>query len=260
MTGSLEARAVPTAVKTPLFFTDITTGAAHTCALSTDQELYCWGSNHFQQLLVHPEALSLVPIPLAAGRRFRQLDGGGLQTCAIDEADAVFCWGGPWGGTLTRVPGTPVFSQLSVGTRHACGLTGEGEAFCFGENTEGQLGDGTFIPTPLMGRPVAVDTELRFVSLSAGSFHTCAVTVEGAGYCWGRDNLGQLGDGDSPGEPKRKPSPTRVIGPNFKDFVTVSAGHFVSCAITDDNLGYCWGFGTGSASQSFSTTPVEIGS
>ncbi len=259
--GTSEARLIPTAIDTPLSFLDITAGGVHSCAISTDEELYCWGSNGFQQLLAHPDTFSVSPVALADGTKFKRVDAGGLQTCAIDLADGVHCWGGGWGGTLQQVASTPVFDRFSVGERHACGLTADGEAFCFGENTEGQLGDGTFDQDPLGSPPVAVATELRFLDISAGSLHTCAITMDGEAYCWGGDGLGQLGDGRVTNEPGKKNLPSLATPDNsFVDFVTISAGRFSSCAVTDRQTGYCWGFGTGSAAQPFSHTPVQIGS
>jgi len=258
--GTTEARLVPTRPITQLFFTDIAVGGVHTCALSTDASLHCWGSNRFQQLLDHPDSISLVPVALAPGRTFQRVDAGGLQTCALEMSGTVQCWGGRWGGALTPVIGAPVFETISVGERHACGLTPEGEAYCFGENFRGQLGDGTFVSTPIDAPPVRVATDLRFSDISAGSFHTCAVALDGDVYCWGSDDLGQLGDGRIPGESDSKSLPSRVTGaPSFTDFLTISAGRLATCAAASDDNGYCWGFGTGSAAKDPSSTPVEIG-
>ncbi len=261
--GTAASRSLPTEVDTPLRFAHVTIGSVHGCALTIQGALHCWGSNRFGQLASHPDTLSLRPIPVAPAMSFRAVDAGGLQTCAVDANDAVWCWGGPWGASLTQVQGSPVFSQISVGDQHACGLTSDGEAFCFGENTEGQLGDSTFVSTSLGGPPVRGATAERFVELSAGVFHTCALTDAGSGHCWGRDDLGQLGDGDpsNGADPGRKPFPTRVRPPNsFITFKSISAGRFTSCATSPEGKGYCWGFGTGSASRPFSTSAVEIGS
>jgi len=259
--GTSEDRLTPAPLDSPLFFTDITTGGVHSCAISTQEDLYCWGSNGFQQLLAHADTFSVSPLPLAAGTKFKRVDAGGLQTCAIDLTDRVHCWGGDWGGTLQEVAAAPVFERFSVGSRHACGLTADGEAFCFGENTQGQLGDGTFDEDPLGSPPVPVATSIRFTDISAGSLHTCAVTADGEVYCWGADSLGQLGDGNAPGEPSKKNVPSRTVPvSSFVKFTTISAGRFLSCAVTDRETAFCWGFGTGSAAQPFSQSPVEVGS
>jgi len=263
--GTAEYRGLPTAVLTDLQFTQITTGAIHTCAVSTGREVYCWGSNRFDQLGTHPDSISLLPIRVGAGITFKMVDAGGLRTCGIADTGDTYCWGETFGADLTRVVGPVRFASITLGGQHACGLTSEGEAFCFGSNTEGQLGDNTFVSSPLMGPPVPVQTDRRFVAISAGEFHTCAVTADGEAWCWGRDDLGQLGDGDPrPGEgqdPPKKPFPTKVRTQNtFIRFESISSGRFISCATTPNGRAFCWGFGTGSASKTFSTSAVELGS
>lgn len=141
--GTAEFRGLPTAVLTGLRFTEITTAAIHTCAISIDRELYCWGSNRFDQLGVHPDTLSLLPIPIAPGMTFADVDAGGLRTCGIADAGDTFCWGQGLGPDLARIDGPVRFASITLGAQHACGLSAEGQAFCFGSNTEGQLGDGT---------------------------------------------------------------------------------------------------------------------
>jgi len=193
------------------------------------------------------------------------VDAGGLRTCGIADTGDTYCWGEDFGADLVRITGSVRFTSLTLGGQHACGLTADGQAFCFGGNTEGQLGDGTFVSSTLTGPPVPVQTDLRFIAISAGEFHTCAVTADGEAWCWGRDDLGQLGDGDPrPGEapdPAKKPLPSMVRPDNtFIRFSSISSGRFISCATTPKARAFCWGFGTGSASQTFSTHPVELGS
>lgn len=81
------------------------------------------------------------------------------------------------------------FSALSVGGLHACGLTGDGAAHCWGFNGFGELGDGT-IQSRLEPTPVAGD--LTFTSLAAGSYRTCGVTTADELLCWGRDPAGAI--------------------------------------------------------------------
>jgi alpha-tubulin suppressor-like RCC1 family protein len=88
-----------------------------------------------------------------------------------------------------------IFQAISMGGTHACALTPAGEAYCWGHGMnwlKGQLGDGTqqshTSPNPVVGN-------LRFRSITSGSEHTCGVTLQGVGYCWGSNRLGQLGIG-----------------------------------------------------------------
>ena len=129
-------------------------------------------------------------------------NGRGAHSCAIDNDDAMWCWGDNSFGQLgnptvtgstanpVRVAGGMVFSTITAGGLHTCGLTAQGEAYCWGDNAVGQIGDGT---TTQAGIPVAVTGGLTFQSLSAGNYHTCGITTEGVGYCWGSGPLGVAG-------------------------------------------------------------------
>ena len=77
----------------------------------------------------------------------------------------------------------PTLLTETQGTEHACGLSADGHAFCWGSNRLGQLGDGDDSPNVKTGA-VAVATTEAFVAISAGANHTCALTREGVAYCW----------------------------------------------------------------------------
>ncbi|HKE91305.1 MAG TPA: hypothetical protein VKB45_13295 [Gemmatimonadales bacterium] len=133
------------------------------------------------------------------------LAAGRAHTCAFD-ATGVVCWGSNSSGQL----GQPAYSfnghgypirasvgvalvTLTAGGEHTCGLTAGGAAYCWGSNSNGQLGNGTIGGSNSAAAPVGGG--LTFVSLSAGGYHTCGVTPDGAIYCWGANASGQLGDG-----------------------------------------------------------------
>jgi alpha-tubulin suppressor-like RCC1 family protein len=133
------------------------------------------------------------------------LAAGQAHTCAFD-AVGVVCWGSNSSGQLGQPAapfnghGYPIRASVAValvslaaGGEHTCGLTASGAAYCWGSNSNGQLGNGTVGGT----NPVAalVSGGLAFVSLSAGGSYTCGVTPSGAIYCWGANASGQLGDG-----------------------------------------------------------------
>lgn len=75
------------------------------------------------------------------------------------------------------------FGMVATGARHACGLTADGKAYCWGVNMSGQIGDGTFTDRP---SPVAVLGGLVFQAISSGVEHTCGLRADGAVFCWGR--------------------------------------------------------------------------
>ena len=145
------------------------------------------------------------------------LAAGGDHTCAFD-AVGVVCWGSNSSGQL----GQPAYSfighgypirasvpvtlvSLTAGGGHTCGLTASGAAWCWGSNSNGQLGNGSIGGT----NPVAaaVGGGLTFVSLSAGGNSTCGVTPDGSIYCRGANGSGQLGDGTQ----TDRATPVRVV-------------------------------------------------
>lgn len=128
---------------------------------------------------------------------------------------------------------TPIaFESLLAGDVHACGLTADGLAYCWGNNGFGQLGSGDavdhFDPTPVAG-------ELRFERIDASWWHTCGLTAEGVAYCWGWNNGGQLGDGTF----DNNSVPVPVTGD--LTFASISAGSGHTCALTAAGVAYCWG-------------------
>ncbi|HEX5574846.1 MAG TPA: hypothetical protein VFX42_03140, partial [Gemmatimonadales bacterium] len=101
------------------------------------------------------------------------------------------------------------FSFLNAGSQHVCGVTLSNAAFCWGDNSLGQLGIGSFGGNSFV--PVRVPGTLSFSSVAAGtlSAHTCGwTTTDGHAYCWGLNANGQLGDGTK----TNKPSPVAVVG------------------------------------------------
>lgn len=122
--------------------------------------------------------------------------------------------------------------SVTSGELHTCGLTVDGQAWCWGYNHYGQLGDGTTtnrnIPTPVV-------TDLRFVSLRAGGLHTCGLIPDGSAYCWGHGDLGELGNGTKSGSTL----PVRVSGD--LTWTEVDASFYLSCALASDGTAHCWG-------------------
>ena len=121
---------------------------------------------------------------------------------------------------------------LATGRMHACVLDVDGQAHCWGTNTEGQLGNGT---TAASASPVAVAGGRIFSTVEAADSTTCALTPAGEGYCWGAGALGQLGNGAT----QNSAVPVRVVAP--QPLASISVGHDVACALARDGTAYCWG-------------------
>jgi serine/threonine protein kinase/alpha-tubulin suppressor-like RCC1 family protein len=170
---------------------------------------------------------------------------GGTHTCALTAAGAVVCWGGNDRGQLgsggdahaaapTPVAGIATFTQVSAGLTHSCGITLGGGIQCWGANDFGQLGDSTAVDHATPQR-VARTTGHTFRVVAVGMAHTCALTVSGEVYCWGRNNYGQLGIGSVSNER----TPVRVA--SGMAFVELAVGWNHSCALTATGHAYCWG-------------------
>jgi alpha-tubulin suppressor-like RCC1 family protein len=198
-------RVRPVAVTGGLFFLQVSPGGDHTCGVTTANRVYCWGNNSYGQLGAGAVGLSPTPIPIASGRRFREVTAGirfdFAYTCAVTTDDRAFCWGNGRFGQLgdgksflrltpRAVAGGLHFRRVSAGGVHTCGVTTDDRAYCWGSG--GLLGDGT---TTQRLAPVAVSGGLQFRQADAGGGHTCAVTTGNRAFCWGDNNNGQLGDG-----------------------------------------------------------------
>jgi len=143
---------------------------------------------------------------VSGGHQFTALAAGYSFTCGLKAGGEVWCWGfnasGSLGDGTTTNSQSPVqvfsavtFASISIGATgtHACALSTTGEAYCWGDNTYGQVGNGT--SSGGVSSPVTVSTGLTFATITAGGYHTCAVTSLGSMYCWGRNYAGEIGDG-----------------------------------------------------------------
>ncbi|HET9466234.1 MAG TPA: hypothetical protein VFO71_11930 [Gemmatimonadales bacterium] len=203
---------------------------------------------------------STAPTPAAAGLA---LAVGGQHACAVIE-NATRCWGngaeGQLGIGVTPADTTPVFLagapplvSLVAGTAHTCGLDSEGNAYCWGSNRNGQLGtvdQADACPLPCATTPRAVAGGLRFQVLATGPKHTCGVTTEGSAYCWGLNDIGQLGTtaaNESCVDGPCSRVPTRVQ--TERTFRAVTAGIHHTCALDPAGAAFCWGFQLGTTEK-----------
>lgn len=227
--------------------TALAVGSEHSCVRTVTEKIYCWGNNHFGQVGSGDPTheLSPVALPLMAGQ-VAELVAGAAYTCARTVAHTVACWGwndfGQLGnGALLHRP-QPVdgldeaITAVQSGLLHTCALSATKALYCWGMNNHAQLGDGTDLDR---ARPVKVrGSDLHFTAIAVGNFHTCALSEEKAFFCWGKNDQGQLGNGDLIGFPYPiKFSPP----PPYPPFVQISAGSTHTCAVTDTGELYCWG-------------------
>jgi alpha-tubulin suppressor-like RCC1 family protein len=230
-------------------FTSLAAGVSTACALAAGGRAYCWGTNIHGELGNGGKGGGGAPSLVSSTLSFSMITVGGTQVCALAVGGAAYCWGGDSDGQLgdaRRVnSSTPIpvfgggqapatFVTISAGLKHTCGLTADGTAFCWGSNDSSQLGVGT--PGGAVDIPTQVSTGLHFTSISAGGFHTCAIAVGGAAFCWGDNMSGELGQGTVGG---RSSVPVAVVV--GQTFTRISAGYLHTCGLTTGGVVFCWG-------------------
>jgi alpha-tubulin suppressor-like RCC1 family protein len=240
---SLQERTTPEAL---LAFTQVSAGQQHSCGITTDNRVYCWGSGTLGDGSPSPE-FHYTPVAVAGAVRFRQVSAGQVHTCGVALDYRAYCWGnnlaGELGdGTITErltpklVAGGLTFRQVSAGFTQTCGVAyADRLAYCWGDNDHGQLGDGT---TATRLRPTRVAGGRHFHQVSTETWHTCGVTTDGDAYCWGYNYSGQLGDST---QVLRRLRPTRVVGTRKYRQVDVGSSH--TCAVSITDRAFCWGNG-----------------
>src|SRR2546428_428973 len=175
-----------------LIFAAIEAGSQHTCGVTTASSAYCWGANDYGQL------------------------GDGTTTTRSSPV-------------LVAAPAGVTFVAVSAGETHSCAVTATGDAYCWGLNQSGWLGDGT-TTTRLSPVLVAAPAGVTFAAVSAARSHTCGVTPAGAAYCSGLNGPGQLGNGDA--TMGTQYTPVLVTVPAGVTVPEVSAGGYHTCGLT----------------------------
>jgi alpha-tubulin suppressor-like RCC1 family protein len=229
----------------------IAMGRQHSCAIAGAQNtVFCWGDNAYGKLGTS-EADPELFTPVAAfrpGVTFVSIATGWDHTCAVANDGALYCWGRGGRLGIGRADGTtrpePVVRRpglenqfvddaksVVAGHEHGCLLTTAGVVECWGENNNGQLGDGLATPNSLVAKRVAGLTLVD--SLCAGPEHTCAVSG-GQVYCWGDNIAHQLGtEGSGDGLPHL------VAG--ISGAIAITCGANFTCALNAANQLTCWG-------------------
>jgi len=215
---------------------------------------------------------------------FAQVTGGEGFSCALRTSGAAVCWGTEQDGQVGRgtsgedstlpvsVTGGIIFSTISAGGEHVCGLattSTNGNVWCWGSSRFGQAAvtqanDDCGLYSNCAESPFHVNLDL--VTISSGTYHTCGVTAAGAAYCWGSNLFGELGAGPLPltcyigSGISCSPTPLPVSG--GLTFKSVSAGNLHTCGVTTTDQAYCWGwndFGQlGTGNQAASDVPLPV--
>jgi alpha-tubulin suppressor-like RCC1 family protein len=254
----------------------LTAGRRHTCGVTEDNRIYCWGLNGRGQAGVDPEQEGTVgsPAPLDERTDWASVSGGGFHTCARRQDGTIWCWGlndsGELGVGDTVARHTPVqtgcpdgeciddWVSITSGAFHSCAIREGGELWCWGGNLNGQLGVGPTMDTDST-RPLQVESG-TWRAVQGGTSHTCGIRQDGTLWCWGENDDGQLGVGNT----NRRAQPTAVEVRTPNDWFAVRPGGAHTCAIRSDGSLWCWGsndqgqLGHGADAPARETVPQRV--
>ena len=264
--GTTTNSSLPVTVNGISTATAVAAGAIHTCALLSSGVVKCWGHNGYGELgngsttdWASPASVSGISNAVAISAR-------SYFSCALLSDGTVKCWGnnanGQLGDGTTTNSSTPVtVSGITTATaiaagnlEHTCALLADGTVQCWGDNSQGQLGDGSTVSSTV---PVSVSGITTATTIAGGgAFHTCALLADGQVQCWGGNDFGQLGDGTT------TDAHMPVIVSGISNATSIALGTYHSCAQLGDNEVRCWGQNSygqlGNGITSLSVTPLTV--
>lgn len=256
----------------------ISTGGSTTCAIASDDKVYCWGSNSNGQLGIGSTTQSTVPVAVDTtgvlnGKTMTSVSVGWLFTCALSSENLTYCWGsnsaGQLGDNSTTQRTVPVavntsgalsgklIASISSGDEYTCAISQENRVYCWGLNDNGQLGIGSTTSSiiPVEANTSGVLSGKSLTMVATGWRHTCAVDSSNLLYCWGGNNLGQLGTDST-----TLSNLPLLIDTDGIEVGSVYANAYDSCALDINGAAYCWGSGStgqlGDGSARLSNQPV----
>ncbi len=226
--------------------------------------------------------LSLLLLP-AAQAQTRVVNGGFNHTCVLRGDGTVSCWGQGTasqlgnGANLSSIQPVTVLGVGGVGTlsgitslgggdNHTCGADAAGAVYCWGEGTNGKLGNNAAVSSNTPVQVVGVGgtgTLSGITAIAGGISHTCALRSDGTVYCWGQGSSSQLGNGTTT---VTQTSPVQVVGVGgagvLSGITAIGAGDTHTCAVGAAGAVYCWGAGTsgklGDNTTTSRNTPVQV--
>jgi alpha-tubulin suppressor-like RCC1 family protein len=252
----------------------VVAGTYHSCALSSDGSVRCWGRNQFGQLgYGHTDNIGdgeLVGGAVMIGVPAIQLAAGGAHTCALLNTGNVRCWGeaqfgqlgygntNDLGDTMNTLPfsngDVPIgesIVQISAAGSNTCALAATGSAYCWGYGNDGQLGNGATsnigtLPSTTPEQVGPLDVGEAVVQIAAGFSNTCILLSAGRVRCWGANLFGQLGLGDGSqsavgGSPGEVPSAFDDISTGG-EVARLAVGASKVCVLMKNQAVRCWGW------------------
>ncbi|XGC79866.1 hypothetical protein ACES2L_11050 [Bdellovibrio bacteriovorus] len=276
-------RLLPVAADSGTLYSSVSAAGSRACGITSDGGLKCWGS------LDGEKTRSIHPLGSGNGskyfiNRFKNVNLGfsfanfsgytsnssdaSSSSCGI-ESNKLYCWGttdagsSTGDGTANASSRRPAPIWLDPETQYAslppshlgdkCALTTGGIIKCWGKNDYGELGQVPAAAGSSVTRPQVADPTTQYSAISMNLTNTCGITTTGILKCMGRNNVGQIGDGNNPTDAKAM----TTVDPGVT-YLTVSVGQTHACAITSANVLKCWGQnGTSGAVGNNSTLQVN---
>ena len=236
----------------------VSMGEQHTCAVLDTGVLKCWGRNHHGQVGDGSTTDRSAPqtINVGSGRTTTSVYMGFHHTCAILDDQSVKCWGRNQDGELGVGSTTSSFDtpqtintlgtnrhaiSLALGEGFTCALLDDGSIKCWGQDNEGQRGDGGGYGSNIRSPPssaISLPAGRTATQITAGAFHVCALLDDASVVCWGKNHEGQIGDGST--TDRFAPVTTGSFGSGHSPSY-ISAGYDHTCALLTDGGVRCWG-------------------
>jgi alpha-tubulin suppressor-like RCC1 family protein len=269
----LMALVLPIATQTPqranaaamTGFTQVAVGTSFTCALKSDQTVWCWGLNSSGQLGDGTTTNRNRPVQVSGLTGVTAIDNQSDFACALKSDQTVWCWGnggfGQLGNGATVNASTPVQAsglsgvvQISVGYGHGCAVLSDGTVRCWGWNVNQMLGNGTTVSS---STPIAVSGITTATQIRAGAWQNCVLLANQTLTCWGGGTGGFRGDGNATSA-STKSSPTGISGVTM---LSNAHGQHICVKLSDQSV-KCWGYNdhgqVGDNTQVDKNSPVVI--
>ena len=236
----------------------LATGNSHTCAILENGSAMCWGLDNYGQLGDGGDATNLIKptsfVSIDGGQTVAQIYARQLRTCIVLDDNSASCWGfnedGQAGDDSTNTYKSPSvkveFPQgkgvksMGMGLKHTCAILEDDTLTCWGLDSHGALGNGdSDTSDKYTPQTITTPSDRKVVKVEPGATHTCILLDDGGVMCWGRDNTGQLGNGDT-SDTIHTPS-SNVELPEDRAATDLSVGDHHSCALLDNGSVTCWG-------------------
>ena len=252
--------------------TDIAAGYSHSLAVDDTGVAYAWGANNQGQLGTGDTTAQDSPVPVTGfptGTRIIAVTAGQFHSVALADDGTVYAWGGNSQSELgdgtstnrltpvevTGFPAGTIVTAISSHNVHTVAVTSTGDVYAWGNNTYGQIGNGTTV-VQTTATEVTLPAEELVVDVAAGALHTAIVTDSGSAYTWGYNLYGQLGNGTT------VDAHTPVQVQTSDTLVDIGAGGNHNLAVTDSGGAVGWGLGNngqlGNGTTTSSSIPVPV--